>query len=583
MKTDSTLILRTVSVGLPAEVMIYGRPVRTAIRKVAVQGPVAIHRDGVEGNRSAVHPDPVYALSAASLAFWNDSLNAGGTAWSDGYLGENLTFEGLDEADLRLGDRFRLGKAVEMTVLGPRVPCDKLAWRLGQDGSFLRRFALSGKTGFYLRVDVPGTAGAGDRMTLLARNAEAPRVADISALIWESDEVELGDIDAALAFEPLSETSRYPLRMKRLRLEERRRMAIGRWEGWRGFQVRSVTDEAPDVRSFHLVPEDGGKVAGYRAGQFLTVREPRLADVQKTRSYSLSTYDDDLAEYRITVKGGTEGSGSRALFDLWTPGGRVELRAPAGRFVADRTALEPAVLIGGGIGITPLLSMARALSRLGPSAPQIFLFACMRDAESSIFAREFADLAASHDNVTLVRVHSQPGADERQGVDFDVAGRLTTETLAAAMPDAHVVYTGTRIDIPWHRAKFYLCGPEGFEAELREAIIEAGAAPERVMTESFRVGAPAAGLGVEVADVEFRRSGRVLRWPAEGAATLLELAERAGIAARSSCRIGACQSCAARVLEGQVAYDGAPAHAPDEGYALLCCSVPASTRLTLDL
>lgn len=583
MSNETEMSVRTICVGLPQQIEMHGRTVRTAIVKSAVAGPVLVDRNGVEGNKSAVHPDAIYLLSAKSLDYWNTRLNQDGAPWPDGHLGENFTVKGLDESTVRIGDRFRLGGTLEMTVLGPRVPCDKLAWRLGQRASFLQEFALSGMNGFYLRVDKPGIVAAGDRLTKLSCSSDAPFVSDISGLIWRGEGVTLDDLGAALALETLSETSRYALFMKRIRMDEQTRTASGKWADWRRFEIKAVVEEVPDVRSFILTPEDAGEVAGYRAGQFLSVHEPRLSDGSNSRTFSISDYTDDLSSYRITVKRSGPGTGTDQLFGLWKEGEKVDLRSPAGRFVPDRTALEPAALIAGGIGVTPLFSMAKAFADLGPSIPDIHIFACMRTSESAIFSEELQELCDSHPKLKLIRVHSQPAKDEQLGTDYEIAGRLTLDHIRQELADAHVVYTGTRIDIPWYFSRFYICGPEGFERKFKGELLAAGAMPERVLTESFQVGSPSGGIGVEEAKITFEKSGKTAIWKEGEHANLLEFAEHHGIDAPSSCRIGACQSCSARILSGETVYDGSPASLPEKDFALLCCSVPASKSVKIDL
>src|SRR3954452_5785514 len=140
--------------------------------------------------------------------------------------------------------------------------------------------------------------------------------------------------------------------------------AIPDWNGWRAFRVAAIVDEAIDVKSFYLVPVDGRLLSSFAPGQYLTFRfantpgKPPLV-----RCYSLS--DRPRQDYfRVTVKkvhapthepGLPPGRGSSHFHDHVHIGHTLEVRAPAGTFMVDPSAAEPIVLIGAGIGITPLV------------------------------------------------------------------------------------------------------------------------------------------------------------------------------------------------------------------------------------
>lgn len=141
-----------------------GQKVRTGIFKEPVSGPVAVHRLGLEGDHQAdhrVHGGPfkaVYAYPSEHYAAWHAEYP--GRTFPPGFFGENLTIEGVTEDQVESGDLFRAGTAL-LQVTTPREPCFKMGTKFG-DMQFIRRFAESGRTGFYLAVLEEGILEAGD-------------------------------------------------------------------------------------------------------------------------------------------------------------------------------------------------------------------------------------------------------------------------------------------------------------------------------------------------------------------------------------------------------------------------------------
>lgn len=141
-----------------------GKEVLTGIWKHPVDGQVAVHPLGIEGDGQAdltVHggrDKAVYVYPDKHYPTWAQEIGADGL--EPAQFGENLTVTEVDESSVRIGDRFRFG-TVEAVVAQPRLPCFKLAIRMG-DKTFPQRFLKSGRLGFYLRIDTPGETRAGD-------------------------------------------------------------------------------------------------------------------------------------------------------------------------------------------------------------------------------------------------------------------------------------------------------------------------------------------------------------------------------------------------------------------------------------
>lgn len=166
----------SVQVAQARKVVISGRSILTAIHKTVVVGPVAVKPLGLQGDEQAdlsVHgglEKAVYAYPAEHYAFWVEARRAAGvagidTALSHGSMGENLTLNGLLEADVWVGDVLRFPHCA-LRVQQPREPCYKFNAAMGFNTA-VKAMAQSGFCGFYLSVDTPGTAQAGESFELL--------------------------------------------------------------------------------------------------------------------------------------------------------------------------------------------------------------------------------------------------------------------------------------------------------------------------------------------------------------------------------------------------------------------------------
>jgi MOSC domain-containing protein YiiM len=168
-------------VGLPREVEWHGKTVLTSIFKTPVDRRLRVTTLNIEGDEQSdltVHggvDKAVYVYAAEHYEFWRRELPKADLPW--GVFGENLTCDGLTEAQVLIGDRFRVGSA-EFVVTQPRLPCFKLGIRLGRP-DFLKRFLQSGRTGFYFSVSREGDVGPGDSIELVAKATDGLTVADV--------------------------------------------------------------------------------------------------------------------------------------------------------------------------------------------------------------------------------------------------------------------------------------------------------------------------------------------------------------------------------------------------------------------
>jgi MOSC domain-containing protein YiiM len=199
VKSEGRLLMKIVSlnVGLPREVNWHGRRVTTGIFKEPVAGRVMMRKLDLDGDRQAdltVHGGEykaVYCYPVEHYRYWKKELP--GRELPMGMFGENFTTEGMLENELHLGDRFSVGSgsvltnpkvkmgSAEVVVTQPRLPCYKLGVRFGAD-DMVKRFLASGRTGFYLAVTREGEVGAGDKIAVIAREANAVPVSEITRL-----------------------------------------------------------------------------------------------------------------------------------------------------------------------------------------------------------------------------------------------------------------------------------------------------------------------------------------------------------------------------------------------------------------
>lgn len=345
---------------------------------------------------------------------------------------------------------------------------------------------------------------------------------------------------------------------------------------WRALKVRRIVHESESIRSFHLSTDDGAGLLPHLAGQYLPIRI-KLAGSDKPviRTYTLSVAPSD-GYYRISVK--REGLVSQYLHDHLHEGDMIEVRAPAGGFTLDAGTSRPAVLMAGGVGITPMLAMLRHIVHEGVRRQSIrpaTLFYAARSKRERAFDDEIAELvAAAKGAVKVIRVLSDI-ADAEEGIDYEAPGRLDMPLL--------------RRFLALGDCEFYLCGPPSFAQTVYDGLRNYGVADERIHAEAFgpasleRTGTSHAVIPVRLppatksVPIAFTNSLKEARWTPESG-TLLELAEARGLEPEYSCREGNCGTCRTRLIKGAVTYVKEPTAKVGEDEILICCAVPAVQR-----
>ncbi len=554
------------SVGQVQTVRIGQDDVKTGYVKGPVAEPWIITDEGAEGDRRASHPDKIYAFARTGYDYWREHFGLEPGCWPDGFFGENLTLDVLDEDALRVGDVFTLGEEVRLFVAGARNPCIKLAWRMGQPRTFQRTFALSRHTGAYFGVERAGRVRPGDRLERVSGDPAMPSVTDVCDMMQGHDAPRLEPLKRLLAYDRLSQVNRLLLGSKLDAAERAGAFAAGRWRGWRPFTLQRVVEEAPGIRSFHLAPDDGAGICAPKPGQFVTVRMRGEDGAEIVRPWSLSSFSYEPSDYRLTVRR-QGGAGSNWLHDA-SLGDRVELKAPSGCFAIDMGGFRPVALVAVGIGITPLFAMLQAqLTR--PDAAPVFLIYGARTPGDVALRAEIEAMAAERPNVHVSYVYSRS----------DAAGppsRITAEVVLERLKPLYIDLHGRRVDLPWFEADMYICGPDDFCETLKADLVAHGGNGDHIRYETFSA-IVAEAAEVDAAAVHFARSGVRVEWTAEGGASLLELAEAAGLEVANDCRAGACLTCRTRVIAGATTAD-----LPD-GCTLVCIARPKTAELELEL
>lgn len=312
-------------------------------------------------------------------------------------------------------------------------------------------------------------------------------------------------------------------------------------------KVSKKSVEADDICSFELVAVDGGSLPAYTPGAHIDVR----GSSGVVRQYSLCGDCTDLTHYRIAVlREPNSRGGSSAMHDLVKEGDLLSISSPRNLFgLADSDA--PAILLAGGIGITPILAMAIDLKRRG-KVFNLHYFTRSRSRTA------FGAMLGMSEWADCVQVHH----DDDPSQSFDVR-----HALAESARQSHV----------------YVCGPAGFIEAVLSRARQLGWPEDRLHREYFAAAAIET-RGDAAFEVVIASSRQVI--PVAADKSVLEALTQAGVDVMSSCEQGVCGTCLTRVLEGT------PDHrdsflTPDEQQRgdqfTPCCSRSRSSRLVLDL
>jgi ferredoxin-NADP reductase/MOSC domain-containing protein YiiM len=575
--------LLSVNVGLPKDIDWQGKIVHTGIWKQPVQGRRTVRRLNIDGDgqgdltgHGGEHR-AVMVYQTESYRYWERYLDRKFETY--GQFGENLTVDGLPDDAVCIGDHYQIGSAV-FEVTQPRVTCYRLGIRMNEP-RMASLVVAHHRPGFYMRVLQEGDIAAGDEIVKVSTGPEQMTVAEIDALLYlpgHSPE----QLARALTIPALP--AGWQASFKAL-LEPKQggKSANGNrgltpgstplaWPGFREVRVSAIHQESKTVFSLLLNSADGRPLAEALPGQFVVLRvRPRPDGPPLLRSYSLSDAPS-ASHYRVSVKEEMHGVVSQYLKNNVRAGDVLDICAPRGNFLLQGSE-DPVVLLGAGVGATPVLAMLHALAAAGATYPVWWLFGA-RDGDDHPFAAEVRSLLTVLPNAKSYVKYSQPRPEDKIGSNFDAPGRLAIADIESLqIPDT---------------AHFYICGPPLFIEDLRSGLRTKGIPPARIHSELFG-SLPPMTPGIKTAAlrlphqppaatdsgprVAFVRSGLTVSW-ASRYESLLELAEACDVPAKWACRTGVCHTCETGLISGPVSYPIAPIEPAADGNVLLCCSRP---------
>lgn len=352
----------------------------------------------------------------------------------------------------------------------------------------------------------------------------------------------------------------------------------GPWSGNRKFVVDRKVVEADNTASFYLVPHDKKPLPQFKPGQYLTFSLNITGQTKPViRCYSLSD-SPNPNYYRVTIKrvppprgnlDAPAGLVSNYFHDQVNAGDILDVKAPGGHFFLDPTLPNPIVLIGGGVGITPMLSMIGGIAQVNPQR-EVYFFYGVRFGREHAMKSYLEDLSERHANFKIFSCYSDPRPEDVEGRDYQFAERVSLDLLQRVLES--------------NKFEYYLCGPPPMMESLLSGLAEWGVPDGRVFKEAF---GPASGKAIKKAKepseasapskksitVEFSRSDKSCEW-SDDYESLLDFAEANGVSIESGCRAGNCGTCIAAIKDGEFEWTNEPGCSVDEGSCLTCVAVP---------
>jgi len=322
---------------------------------------------------------------------------------------------------------------------------------------------------------------------------------------------------------------------------------------WSTTEVRAkvVKVARTTPRTVTLTLRPNSNWAGFVAGQY-TQLSVEIDGVAHTRCYSMTnaaTDDSGLIELSVTAH--PLGLVSQHLHRAARKGQVIRLTRAQGFFTLPSVEPEHLLLISGGSGITPVMSMLRTRNALGWTKPVTFVHYALTQSDM-LYRSELETMARTAPGLRLVKVFTdEPGRG-------DLDGFLTATQLEQAEP-------------AWRQSEAFVCGPDSLMAAARALYAEAGVG-ERLHTEAFTLGNITAEAGAVAGTLRFTESEFGVA--SDGAPILIQ-AEKAGLAPLHGCRMGICHTCTRQLCAGVVrdAVTGELTSGPDTNIRI-CVSVP---------
>lgn len=428
-----------------------------------------------------------------------------------------------------------------------------------------------------------GEAGSASPMAyqLIGAGILAAVLLQVATMLWSK--VQRTSAEAKFYDESL-ELLRTSVKTSSAHMLAERERATQTWNGIRKFRIDRKQPEGGGICSFYLKPHDGKPIPPFEAGQYLTFQlKVPGKDKPIIRCYSLSDSPLIRDYYRVSIKAVPPprdkpdvppGLSSNFFHDQLNEGDILDCKAPGGKFWMDQTKHTPVVLIGGGIGLTPVFSMVHSIVRSGSKRETHFFYG-VRNGKELVMREQLEQFDRDHENIHMHFCYSNPEDGDEQGRDYHHAERVSVKLFQKVLPS--------------NNYDFYICGPPPMMESLVKDLDEWGVPEPNVHFEAFGPAsvkkakpkpAEPAAADAPAMEITFAKSGKTIKW--DGSDSILEFAEANEIAMDSGCRAGNCGTCLTALKSGSVKYIEEPGAQPEDGSCLPCVSVPSSS-LTLEV
>lgn len=338
---------------------------------------------------------------------------------------------------------------------------------------------------------------------------------------------------------------------------------------WNAAQTKlrcvAIVPEAPDVKTIHFAAEDGAWFR-YLPGQFVTLALP-VPSGTVHRTYTLSSTPSRPQRASVTVKAQKDSIGTRWLLDHLKIGDKIAAVGPAGDFTLPSDP-KRLLLISGGSGVTPMMSMTRYLHDLATETDIAFLHFA-RSPDDLLFTAELDGLAGAWPSLKPRFI-----VEQAQHHWAGPTGRPSEALLHQLCPDLD-------------SRDVFCCGPAPFMTAVRDAVTAIAGGLARYREESFQPAAPTPSPAPAVAGkIEIRFAASNKQVAITGTETILQAAQAAGIPLPYACQMGLCGTCMVKKSAGEVAMEHQGGITDEDiatGYILACCARPASDRIEIEL
>ncbi len=329
-----------------------------------------------------------------------------------------------------------------------------------------------------------------------------------------------------------------------------------RWSG--ALKLAEIVELTNQVKTFRLVDPAGGKIPfDFLPGQFLSVVIIG-SDTAVKRAYTIASSPTCRDWIEITVKREPQGRISQWLHEVAKPGDLVEIAAPNGTFTFTGAEEDSIVLIGGGVGVTPLMSVTRYLTETGWRG-DIYMILSYRSPSQYLFKEELAVLQSQNSRLQIAVTMTDPKAEGWSGL----RGRIDSALLCSVVPNIAA-------------RRVHLCGPSAMMDAVTTALMRLGTPAERIRKEAFGTDARdpsrrSGGAGRTVGRVTFQLSQ--VSAPITETETILDIADKAHVYIDNACRSGTCGACRVKLLAGGVhmpVEDSLTQGEKESGYVLAC-------------